>query len=94
MIEVLWEFENDLTEFRDLRTKDERVANLRKQITVTVGTRVNPMTQQATVSSIKISCRNQSPEMAQRIANRLAELFLEDDYGIMEPPFHLPTDLR
>jgi len=76
LIQILRQFEGNLLEFRNLNS-DEKVLKLKNQIEVVF----DPARRRSNVplTYFKIAYRNQNPELAQKLASRLAALFIEQD---------------
>jgi polysaccharide biosynthesis transport protein len=77
LVQILRDFEDQLSEYAQLNM-DEKVLKLRDTIKVTFDVDKR-MGQPLPVTYFHVSYQNRSPELAQKIATKLASLFIEQD---------------
>ena len=90
LVAILQEFGDRLPEFQRLNT-DEAVAKLRKQIDIEFDIEEDARGQR-NITSFKISYQHKSPEMAQKINEKLTGLFIEQDSRTRETNVYGTTD--
>ena len=77
LLKILSQFENEMTGYRGMND-ERRVIQLRKQIKIDfVSEKMRG--QFLPIANVRIAYRDRSPALAQKIANRLAELFMEQE---------------
>jgi polysaccharide chain length determinant protein (PEP-CTERM system associated) len=90
LVAILQEFRDRLPEFQRLNT-DEAVAKLRKQIFIEFDLEEDARGQR-NITSFKISYQHKSPEVAQKINEKLTSLFIEQDSRTRETNVYGTTD--
>ena len=78
---VATEFENRFPEFLTMNA-DQRVNRLRNDIDIQFHTEIDAAGRATPVSSISIAYQHQEPDLAQAMASRVTELFLEYDESV------------
>ncbi len=93
LVQILREFEYSLPEYRRFNM-DQRVARLRSEININFDLDSSRalLRQQPTLSYFRISYQNRNPELAQKIANKLTSLFIEQDNRARETQVYGTTE--